>query len=64
MKIKVPTLFTCGRHDLITPETTASYSEKVKGSDLVVFENSAHMTMNEEPENYVNAIRNFLNKIE
>jgi proline iminopeptidase len=64
IKIKVPTLFTCGRYDVITPESTAGYSEKVKGSELVVFENSAHMTMNEEPERYVKVIREFLNKIE
>jgi proline iminopeptidase len=63
-EINVPTLFTCGRYDLTTPERTKEYAEQVEGAELVVFENSAHMTMNEEPELYTNVIRKFLNKNE
>lgn len=63
-EIKVPTLFTCGRFDLTTPESTASYAEQVDGAEFVVFEEIAHMTINEDPENYVGVIREFLNKSE
>jgi proline iminopeptidase len=63
-EIKVPTLFTCGRYDLITPETTEGYSSQIKGAQFVIFEKSAHMTMNEEPDTYVKIIRDFLNKNE
>lgn len=61
-EINVPTLFTCGRYDLITPESTEGYARQIKGAEFVVFEKSAHMTMNEEPDTSIKVIRNFLNK--
>jgi proline iminopeptidase len=63
-EIKVPTLFTCGRYDVITPESTGGYAKQIKGAEFVVFEKSAHMTMNEEPDTFIKVIRNFLNKSE
>ena len=63
-EIKVPTLFTCGRYDINTPETTLGYAKQTKGAEFVVFEKSAHMTMNEEPDTFIKVIRNFLNKSE
>ncbi len=63
-EIKVPTLFTCGRYDFTTPETTKWYADQVKNSEFVVFEKSAHMTMNEEPEAYIKVIKQFLDKNE
>jgi proline iminopeptidase len=62
--IEMPTLFTCGRYDVITPETTGGYAKQVKGAEFVVFEKSAHMPMNEEPDSYAKVIRTFLNKNE
>ena len=63
-EIKLPTLFTCGRYDFATPETTKRYARLVKNSEFVVFANSAHMTINEEPEAYVKVISDFLEKHE
>ena len=63
-EIKVPTLFTCGRYDVITPESTGEYAKQIKGAEFVVFEKSAHMTMNEDPDTFIKVIRNFLNKYE
>lgn len=63
-EIKVPTLFTCGRYDEATPETTALYQSRIPGARLVIFENSAHMTMIEEPEHYVSVLRAFLREVE
>ena len=63
-EIKLPTLFTCGRYDFTTPETTKRYAGQVKNSEFVVFENSAHTAINEEPGAYVKVIRDFLDKHE
>jgi len=63
-EIEIPTLFTCGRFDLVTPESTASYAKQVDGAEIVIFEGIAHLTVNEDPEHYVEVIREFLNKNE
>ena len=53
-----------GRYDEATPETTAWYQSLVPGASLEIFEESAHMTMLEEPERYVQVIRDFLSRAE
>jgi len=58
--ITVPVLFTAGRFDEATPDTTAYYQSLVPGSQLIIFEHSAHMTMLDERDAYVVAIRQFL----
>lgn len=63
-RIRIPTLFTCGRYDLTTSETTKGFADQVKNSEFVVFKKSAHLPMYEEPEAYVKVIRDFLNKNE
>jgi len=59
-KIKVPTLFTCGRFDEAVPDTVKHYQEQIPGSQMVVFEKSSHMAMWEEEKEYVAALRKFL----
>lgn len=61
-KIHIPTLFTCGRYDEATPETTLSYQHLVAGSELVIFEQSAHMAHLEETARYLQTLRDFLQK--
>lgn len=63
-EIKVPTLFTCGRHDEATPETTEYYSKSLPGSSLKIFENAAHSHHLEKPEEYIQAINEFLTNTE
>ena len=63
-EIRVPVLFTCGRHDEATPETVASYSGRLPGSKLVVFEQSSHMCHLEERDRYNGVIRDFLREVE
>jgi len=63
-EIHIPTLFTCGRYDECTPSTTAWYHSLLPGSEMVVFKNSAHMTHLEEPELYIQTVRDFLNRVE
>jgi len=63
-KITVPVLFISGQYDEATPETTKYYQSLVSGSSLVILDNSSHMAMLEEPERYVQAVREFLHKVE
>lgn len=62
--LQLPVLFTCGRYDEATPETTAFYSERLSGSRLAVFERSAHMPHLEEPDVYLSAVHGFLRSVE
>lgn len=61
-EINLPSLFTCGRYDEATPETTAYYASLLPGAEFHVFEESAHMPGVEEPQAYANKIREFLNR--
>jgi proline iminopeptidase len=63
-ELRLPVLFTTGRHDEATPETVEYYRSLVPGARLLVFERSAHLTMQDEPEAYVEAIRQFLREVE
>lgn len=63
-EINVPTLLTAGRHDEATPETTAWYQSLIPGSSLEIFEESSHMTMLEEPDRYLEEVRDFLQSVE
>lgn len=62
--LDLPVLFTVGRYDEATPETVEHYMSLVPGSRIVIFENSAHMTMLDEPEANVEIIRQFLNDVD
>ena len=63
-EIDAPILFTAGRHDEATPETTKWYQGMAPNSSLVVFENSAHLAMVEETDRYIQVVRDFLRKVE
>lgn len=63
-ELQMPALFSCGKYDEATPETTAYYTSLVPGARFHLFEHSAHMTYIEEPEEYVRVVREFLNSIE
>lgn len=63
-EIRVPTLFTCGRYDATTPEATTLYQSQLPGSELVIFERSAHMTHLEEREQFMQTLRDFLHRVE
>ncbi len=62
--LNIPALFTAGRYDEATPETTAWYQSLIPGSSIEIFEKSSHMTMLEEPEHYVRVLRDFLRGVE
>lgn len=62
--LNLPVLFTTGRYDEATPETLEHFHSLVPNSEIQIFENSAHMTMLDEPEAYAEAIREFLNRVD
>lgn len=63
-EISCATLFTCGRYDEATPETTSYYSSITPQSQFHVFEHSAHMPYIEEPEKYLDVIGSFLKSVD
>ncbi|PGS47991.1 proline iminopeptidase-family hydrolase [Bacillus sp. AFS041924] len=62
--IQVPTMYTCGRYDEATPKSTEYFSKLTLNGKFHVFEKSAHMPYVEEPEAYVQVIRDFLNEVD
>lgn len=63
-EIDIPALFTCGRYDEATPEATEHYASLVPDAEFHVFENSSHMPPVEEPEAYVETVREWVNRQE
>ena len=63
-ELRVPVLYLCGRHDEMTPESTAAYRDATPGAELVVFEHSAHVAHLEEPARYLDVVRDFLTRAE
>jgi proline iminopeptidase len=63
-ELRVPVLFTCGRHDEATPETVGSFRDAVDGAELEVFEESSHTAHLEERERYLQVLRRFLHGAE
>jgi proline iminopeptidase len=63
-ELRLPVLFTCGRHDEATPDTVSSFRNAVSGADLMVFEESSHTAHLEEPERYLEVVRRFLDRAE
>jgi proline iminopeptidase len=63
-EISVPTLIMSGRYDEATPALAAELKAGIPGSESIIFENSAHMSMVEEPAAYQRTLRDFLHRAE
>ncbi|TMK87221.1 MAG: alpha/beta fold hydrolase [Actinobacteria bacterium] len=63
-KIQVPTLLFSGRYDEVTPATMELVHRGIPGSELMVFEESSHMSQAEEPEAVLDLVRRFLARVE
>jgi proline iminopeptidase len=59
-EIKVPTLVTVGRYDEVTPKVAETIHKGIANSKMRIFENSAHLTMWDEEDEYLRAVREFL----
>lgn len=63
-ELDLPVLITSGRHDEMTPALIKPLSEGIAGAESVVFEDSAHLAMAEEPERYRRVVESFLSRVE
>ncbi len=63
-EITLPTLFIAGRYDECTPEHMQLMHERVPGSELALFEKSAHMPFYEEREDCMRITNDFLARAE
>lgn len=63
-EIDVPTLVLCGEFDEATPHQAEVLVQGIPGAELVVLEGVAHLAPIEDPDAYVAAVREFLNRVE
>ncbi len=59
-EIRVPTLITVGRYDEVTPACAETLNRGIPGSQMVIFEESAHLAHVEEAKRYVAVVDAFL----
>lgn len=62
--ITIPTLFTCGRYDEASPESTTYYQSMLPGSRIAIFEDASHSHHLEQETEYLNTVRMFLRSVE
>ena len=62
-EITVPTLITCGRYDELGPACAGTLRRGIPNSEMVIFEQSAHMAHLEETERYLSVMRDFLDRV-
>lgn len=63
-EIRLPTLVIAARYDEATPALAETVQRGIPGSELTIFENSAHFAHIEEAERYVQVLGQFLSRVE
>lgn len=63
-ELKLPVLFLAGRHDEAVPDTVEQFHRRVPGSQMVIFESSAHSSYRTETARYANVVNQFLDAAE
>ncbi|MGW8249906.1 MAG: proline iminopeptidase-family hydrolase [Anaerolineales bacterium] len=63
-EISIPTLITAGRYDELTPACAETLHLGIPNSQMVIFEESAHMAHLEETEKYLKVVADFLANVE
>ncbi len=63
-EIHVPTLVTAGHYDGLVPGQDKVLRDGIRGSERVLFEESAHYPHLEESERYLSVLRSFLTRVE
>ena len=58
--IHVPTLIMCGDHDESDPKMSREMHEKIAGSDLLILQNSGHMSFVDQPNLFMKAVSEFV----
>jgi pimeloyl-ACP methyl ester carboxylesterase len=60
-EIEIPTLVITGDNDVIVPtEQSIRLSKEIEGSELVILEKTGHLPQEEKPEEFIQAVENFL----
>ena len=63
-ELRLPTLVTSGRYDEVTPALVEPLVTGIRGAEQVVFENSSHLAMVEEPDRYREVLESFCARVE
>jgi proline-specific peptidase len=63
-EITVHTLFLSGQYDEAVPATVEYYKSLVPGAEIAIIPDAGHMAMQDEPEKYVQVLREFLRKMD
>jgi proline-specific peptidase len=63
-EIELPVLVTSGRYDEMTAAVVGPLVAGIKGAQHVVFHDSSHMAMAEEPDRYREVLGSFLERVE
>jgi proline iminopeptidase len=61
--LDLPCLITAGRYDEATPTVAMDLHRRIRGSKLVIFENSSHNAMLEERDEYIRTVAEFLDSV-
>jgi proline iminopeptidase len=61
-QIKVPTLIIVGDHDESDPKMSAEMHAKIAGSKMVVLPESGHMTFVDQPDKFLETVREFVGR--
>jgi len=63
-QIGIPTLIVCGRYDMCTPSQAKVIHQAIPGSEIAVFEKSAHYPHGEENERFLAVLHYFMTRVE
>jgi len=61
-ELRLPALFICGEYDEATPESTRYYAGLTPDAEVVVVEGAAHVANYDRPEEYMRALRHWLDE--
>ncbi len=62
--LRIPALFIAGQYDEATPASTQMFARMVPGAEFAVIPNSAHSTENDNPDEVLRVVRDFIRRVE
>ena len=63
-RIKIPTLFIIGQYDEIQESNVLKYQHQMQHASIVVIKDAAHMSMVDQPDEFLKTVDSFLKKID
>jgi proline iminopeptidase len=63
-QVEVPTLFITGEFDEARAQTVKRFQALIKGSEFAIIKGAGHSTLNDNREQNVKVIREFLNRLD